>query len=59
MSEAGRTAMITELQDARNSFEAADQLLETIVRPIMARYGITNLTVAAYERHLRAGEIGG
>jgi hypothetical protein len=59
MSEAGRSAMITELQDARNSFEAADQLLETVVRPIMARYGITDQTVAEYERRLRAGEIGG
>jgi hypothetical protein len=59
MSEAGRSATITELQDARNSFEAADQLLETVVQPIMARYGITDQTVAEYERRLRVGEIGG
>ena len=51
--------MITELQDARSSFEAADQLLETVVRPLTAPYGITDQTVAEYERRLWAGEMTG
>jgi len=47
MTEYGRLAMMVELQTARDSFKAADDKLEEIVRPLRDRLGMTEEKIEA------------
>lgn len=42
MNEAGRTKMIAELEEAQTLFSLADEVLETITKPLREKYGFTD-----------------
>jgi hypothetical protein len=59
MSAAGRSAMIEELEAARDEFDRATSMLDSITHPIMRRFGVTDDKVAEYERRFLAEQIDG